>query len=191
MYSQEAISFLEARIGFGALNVSGVSVDAEHQTGTSGRSLTYFHKLASLHNIYYTVEKAGMTSAELNAHLAQLKKDSVRAILTAILNKNKLYRDDVDYSGTILSKPELFDDAIGYSLAIAVIEQMASSTRSNKEGNEAKLSYQQLKIELEGIIDDNGRIRAKGLNLELFSSIKAASSVLFRDPLTVESGNFW
>lgn len=191
MYSQEAISFLEARIGFGDLNVSGVAVDAAHKAGTSGRILTYFHKLASLHNIYHTVDKAGMTTDELNAHLTQLKADSVRAVLAAILNKNKLYRDDFDYSGTITSKPEIFDDAIGYSLAIAVIEQMASSTRSNKEGNEAKLSYQQLKIELEGIIDENGRVRAKGLNRELVSSIRAASKVIFQESLTIESGNFW
>lgn len=191
MYSEESISAIEARIGFGDLNVSGVAVDAAHKEGTSKRVITYFHKLASVHNIYYTADKAAMTSAELNAHLLQLKKDSARAILTSILNKNKLYRDDVDYSGTILSRPELFDDAMGYSLAIAVIEQMATSTRSNKEEGEAKLSYQQLKIELEGIIDDNGRIRAKGLNRELVSSIKSASNILFRDPLTIESGNFW
>lgn len=190
MYSPESISTLKARIGFGSDSTIPVTVSNDHKTGTSGRLFSFFHKLVTLENLYATVEEINLPEADFNAYLEQLKQDAVLSVLTRILNLNKEYLDDFDYSDTLINRPQLFDEPIGYTLAVSALEQMVSTSRVNDNERTANLAYQKLKIELEGIIDDNGKLHAKGLTRALYSSIKKAEDIIFpAKPLTIEDAS--
>lgn len=180
MYSQAAITTLEERIGFGPGDTSLPEVTESHILGTSGRTLPFFHKLATLKNIYNTVEKPNMNATEFNAFLQLMKENAVRQVLSAVLDKHKEYRPEHDYSELIINRPAIFDDAIGYVMASTVVEQLIATSRSNYIESSAKLSYQQLKMENDGVVDDNGRIRVKGLKREQFSAINAAADAIFK-----------
>lgn len=180
MYNEAAISVLENRIGFGPAEIPAtVEVADSHIVGTSGRSLPFFHKLATLKNIYNTVEKPNMGTVEFNAFLQMMKTNAVRQVLSAVLDRHKDYKPEDDYSQMIIDRPAIFDDAIGYTLASAVVEQLISTSRSNYIESSAKLSYQQLKMEVEGIVDDSGRLRAKGLKREQTYAIDQAIDAIF------------
>jgi len=192
MYSSASISILEERIGFGRADLEDVTVDPQHLVGTSGRTLPYFHRLATLKNIYKTVEKPTMDSAEFNAYLEQMKVDAVKHVLSAILDRHRLYVLERDYSDIIIGRPELFDGAVGYALAISAIEQMVSTSRSNYIETSAKLSYQQLKMELEGVVDDAGRVRSVGLKQELHHSIRQAIRAIFKEGVKIfDASDVW
>lgn len=192
MYSESAITSLVKRIGFGPMEVDGVVVAPEHVSGTSGRTLPFFHKLATLKNIYNTVEMPNMNSGEFNAFLAQMKRDAVLGVLSAILDRHKNYQPAEDYSELILGRPGIFDDAIGYTLASTVIEQLISTSRSNYIESSAKLSYQQLKMEIDGVVDDSGRIRVKGLKREVAYSIRQAISAIFKSEVQIfDASHIW
>lgn len=181
MYSDAAISALEDRIGFGPAELPAtVEVTQTHVLGTSGRVLPFFHKLATLKNIYNTVEKPNMGTTEFNAFLQLMKANAVKQVLSAVLDRHKKYQPEEDYSELILSRLAIFDDAIGYTLASAVVEQLIATSRSNYIESSAKLSYQQLKMEVEGVVDENGRLRAKGLKREQTYAIDQAIAAIFQ-----------
>lgn len=191
MYSEAAISAINNRIGFGGSFSEDFSIDIENRQGTSGRSFVYFHRLITLKNLYETVAEVSMSSEDFNAYLLQLKEDVVKAVLNDIMQKNELYRNDFDYSDTIILRPELFDDPIGYSMAITGIEQMISSSRTNKEERNASLSYQKLKIEIEGARDDRGNQVAVGLIKKYKSSTLKTSLILFPKPIEIFGDKIW
>jgi len=191
MYSTDSIEALELRIGFGVPNGVSISVDASNQTGTSGRTISGFHKLATIKNLYETVEVVDMVGPSFNSYLAQLKTDAVKAVLVRILNQNNKYLDSEDYSGTIISKAELFDEAVGYAMAISAIEQFISTTRKNSTVRSLEGSYKMLKIELEGAKNNKGAVVAVGLRNKLTTSIKTCSDSIFPNPLKITSKQIW
>lgn len=192
MYSNASILALEKRIGFGDLSDNSVVIQPEHITGTSGRTVPYFHRLATLDNLFAAVSNSVTETEEFNAYLLQMKTDAVKSVLTSIMELDKGYRSDVDYSDTLIKRPELFDDSIGYSLAISVIEQLVSTSRINREERSASLKYDKLKIELEGFRDEKGNVLAKGLRADLYRSVKKAAKIIFPKPLIVEALNdYW
>lgn len=191
MYSDSSIQALESRIGFGKPSDGLPSIADTLQNGESGRTVPYFHSLATLTNIYNTVEKANMSQSELEAKLTEIRKESARSVLTEVLNKNKKYQHDFDYDDTITNNLELFDDAIGYTMAIKVLEQILSTTRSNDDERKAKLSYSQLMVQLNGLTDDNGKVLAKGLRREQYYAIKSATKKIFPATYNIFAPDFW
>jgi len=189
MYSDAIINELVLRIGFG--NGEKITISTANKTGTSGRLFSYFHQLATVDNIYSTTEKIAIVEADFNTYLEQLKIDGVKSILTAIFDRNKLYLSDFDYSGIISERIQLFDDAIGYAVAIAIIEQMVSSPRMNTEERNIEMTYQQLKIELEGARNEHNHVIALGVKAELISVIQNIKLVLFPNPASVSSKPVW
>lgn len=186
MYNSESITYLENRIGFGALEIP-VSVIPAHRVGTSGRELPFFHRLANLRNLYATVEESFTSETNFNAHLAQMKKDAVRHVLTSIFELHKDYIVSADYSDLLLDRPMLFDDAIGYSLAVSSIEQMMSTNRSGIEERNAKLAVDKLRMELEGVKDAYGTVQMNGLKREQYYAIRKAMEIIFPHELTIHN----
>lgn len=180
MYSEESISFLVNRIGFGepSMDIPNIVVSDDNKYGTSGRTFNYFHKLVTLDNIYDTANDMYMQSDEFNAYLLQIKIDAARGVLSRILSQNISCLSSTDYSDMILLRPELFEDAYGYSVAYTLIEQMISTTRSNIKERNAKMAYQQLKIELEGAKNEYGYSVASGVNHKLAAVIKIATDII-------------
>lgn len=192
MYSSESISALKQRIGFGSGSTLPITVADDHKIGTSGRLFSFFHKLVTLENLYATVEEINLTEEDFNAYLEQMKQDAVLSVLTRIMHQNKEYLDSFDYSDILLKKVALFDEPIGYTLAVTALEQMVSTARVNDNERSSNIAYNKLKIELEGVTDDHGRLIAKGIISKLYASIKKASDIIFpAKPLTIDNAPYW
>ncbi len=192
MYSQEAIDAIVNRIGWSELS-SGLPFDLseENKTAESGKTFNWYHSLVLVDNIYAAVPEVNMADEEFNNYLSEIRKQAVASVLTSILDYHPDYDPKKDYSNIITDRPTLFDDAIGYSVAIKMIELFLSTTRSNFQERSAKMSYQTLKVELEGARNDNGHFVAKGIIYKLEQSIRKAQKVIFPYKVVVKNGNAW
>ena len=115
----------------------------------------------------------------------------MREVLTAIIDQNVLSEEIVDYSSTIINRPRIFDDAIGYSIAIKCLELFVSSSRKNLAERNAKLSYQNLKMELEGVRNESGHLVAKGLIMRKEFAIRQAQKILFPRKIIIDGTPNW
>ena len=190
-YNVSAIQVLEDRIGFGSDAAIDIDIVDLLQNGSSSRLYSYYHKLVSLENLYATVTPIDMDVTDFEAYLQQLVVDSVRASLTLVLDQHSRYVAENDYSDLITQKPQLFDDVIGYTLAKQGLEQMVATTRLNNEQRNANLSYQKLKVELEGITNDRGLIISKGLQGKLNKAVRKAQRVIFPIKPGINSKSVW
>jgi len=186
MYDQTSISSLESRIGFGTMDIS-VTITPEHISGGSGRIISSFHKLANLVNIYATVDKDFISEANFNLYLAQEKTNATKHVLNKVFDLNSHYVPLTDYSQLILDRPQLFDEAIGLTLAISAIEGMLSTNRHGNEERNAKLAVGNLRMELEGLKDMYGVVQSGGIRRAQYYALKDASEIIFPNKLTVES----
>lgn len=191
MYSNDIIQALEKRIGFGSDTGLPFSLSEDLRIGTSGRTFGFFHKLVTLTNLYNTVPLNENSESNFEGYLNQMVENSVRASLTAVLDQSVDYDDSFDYDKTIDNKIYLFDDVIGYTLAITAIEGMISSNRKNDDERNISLSYSQLKMELEGVRSDAGHIVSQGLNRKLQDAIRKARLIIFPNPVIVTSRKIW
>ncbi|MBS3993119.1 MAG: hypothetical protein KGZ87_05335 [Bacteroidetes bacterium] len=193
MYSEESISSLINRIGWEVPldSDSSIILDTENKTADSGRKVNAFHQLASVENIYAAVAEVDMDMADFNKFLASIREQSVREVLTVIFDQHHLYIDTTDYSSIIAKKVKLFDSAIGYTIAVKILELFVSSNRKNFIERNASLSFQTLKIELYGAKNDNGHFIAKGITYEKNEAIKKAQKILFPDPVLIDGTPLW
>lgn len=193
MYSEESISLLNNRIGWEMPLDSGSSIvlDTENKKADSGRKVNAFHQLASVDNIYAAVDVVDMSNADFNKFLTSIRAQSVIEVLTAIFDQHHLYDETLDYSSIISKKIKIFDDAIGYTIAVKILELFVSSNRKNFIERNASLSFQTLKIELYGAKNDNGHFIAKGIVYEKSAAIKKAQKILFPDDVLIDGSPQW
>lgn len=191
MYTQEAIDTLISRIGWPYNPDLPVAVSEENKTSDSGKYFNFYHPLATVENIYDAADTINMDVEEFNNFIAALRSQAVLKVLSDILDKHQDYDNSVDYSSTIDLRSILFDDAIGYCVAIKAIEMFISSKRSNLTERNAKMAYNTLKIELEGAKNDSGHFVAKGLLYHYEQSIKKVQKILFPFKVEVKDGNAW
>ena len=193
MYSEQSIVSLVTRIGWEKpLDTAfAIELDEEVLTADSERKVNSFHQLVTVENVYAAVPEIDMEVADFNDFLSSLRRQSVLEVLTAIFDKNEQYIETVDYSELILARPRLFDDAIGYCMAIKALELFIASSRNNLLERNAKLSFQNLKIELEGVRNDGGFFVAKGIIYKMERAIQKAQNILFPKNATVQNGKSW
>lgn len=192
MYDETIIiPLLAARIGYGSDLELPVRVDTSLQEGTSGRTLPWFHRLATLPNLYATIETRLLPELIFEEQLQQMREEAARSTLTAIMEQSIEYKEEIDYTKVIEDKIELFDEVVGYSLAISVIELMISSNRKNDLERNVNLTYSKLKIELEGVRNDNGHVMSQGLNRKMYFAIRRAVQIIFPTPIIVTSERVW
>lgn len=191
MYSELSIQTLETRIGWSDPSDLPISISADNKQSDSGRMFNSFHSMVLLSNIYATVPVVNMDENSFNEYLLSVRKQAVLSVLNRIFDQNKEYISTNDYSDTIINRSALFDDAIGYSVAVNMIELFISSGRSNLEERNSKMSYQLLKIELEGAKNENGYPVTKGLLSKLDTSIKRAREIIFPIIPIVTSEPIW
>ena len=191
MYSNEVIQALKNRIGFGSDEGISIDIDDALKVGTSLRTFSAFHKLVTIPNLYFTVPVVDMEKADFEEILDQLRIDAVMNALTAVLHQSSDYIDSFDYDEIITDKISLFDNVIGYFLAISAIELMVSSNRKNDDTRNINLSYQQLKIELEGLKNDGGHVVSQGLKRELYYATRSAKKIIFPPKIIVTSKKVW
>lgn len=192
MYSQESIDVLVNRIGWSELSSDlPFGLSDENKTAESGKTFNWYHSLVLVDAIYAAVPEVNMEDADFNEYLSTIRKQAVTSVLTSILDAHIDYDPTKDYSNILTGRPTLFDDAIGFSVAIKMIELFISTTRSNFQERSAKMSYQTLKIELEGAKNDNGHFVARGIVYKLEQSIKYAQKIIFPSKIVVQNGNAW
>lgn len=191
MYDAATIELLEARIGFGS--DAGIPIDVSDQLkdGNIERSYDYFHKLVTLVNLYATVDKPNTNQAEFEDYLNRMVHNSVRGSLVKVIDQSVKSDPSVDYSQTIQDNPEIFDEVIGYNMAITALEMMVSSPRVNDEKRNANATYTKLKVELEGLTDENGNLKATGLNSKYATAVRKARRKLFPRKPHVTSKKVW
>lgn len=193
MYLEPAIIALTERIKWGTPQEDSfiLVLDASNLTGTSGRNFQSFHQLATVENVLAAIGKINATSAEFNAILSDIRKQAVLEIVPLIIDKNRDSVSSVDYTDTIIENAVLFDDAIGYKVAISVLELFVSTKRSNLPERNAKLAISNLKLELNGFKNENGIVVAKGLLSYLSEAIKTATNKIFPFKVIIQDGNAW
>ena len=193
MYSDEIIQSLTERIGFGSPQEDSFVLEISEaiQNGASGRFFKSFHSLVTLENIIAAIEKQNINSEEFEALLNEYREGAVLEVLSLILDSHQDYVSNDSYDATITQNINIFDNAIGYKVAIMVIEMFMSTKRSNIVERNAKLSVSNLKLELEGYRNDSGVLVAKGLVHKFENAIKTAQKKIFPFKLTVEDGNAW
>ena len=193
MYNETSIATLIGRIGFEKPmdTAFAIEIDEEVLSADSGRKVNSFHQLATIENLYAAVQIVDLEAVDFNGFLSSLREQSVKEIMTAILDQNTLYDELVDYSATIISRATIFDDAIGYCIAIKALELFISSSRKNFLERNTKLSFQSLKIELEGVRNDGGFFVAKGINYKMERAIQKAQRILFANPIMIDGTSQW
>jgi hypothetical protein len=193
MYSEEIIQSLTERIGFGSPQEDSFVLEISEaiQIGASGRVFKSFHSLVTLENIIEAIEKREPTSEEFEAILNEYRKGAVLEVLSLIMDQHPDYIAKDSYDAVIAENIVLFDNAIGYKVAMMVIEMFMTTKRSNIVERNAKLSVSNLKLELEGYRNDSGILVAQGLVHKFGSAIKLAQNKLFPFKIIVQDGNAW
>lgn len=184
---------LQNRIGWEQPQTSNVAViiDNINSTATSGRKVNSFHALATVDNLFLGINKTNETSEKFNQLLLSIRNQSVTDITTVIFDQHTGYIDSFDYTPLILARPKIFDEAIGYSMAIRVLEILATSKRINENQENTNLTFQMLKLELEGIKNESGLIVSTGIISKKETAIRKAQKVIFNEVAQVKSGKSW
>lgn len=193
MYSQEIIQSLTERIGFGSPQEDSLTLQISEaiQNGASGRVFKSFHSLVTLENIIAAIEKKTLVAGELDEILNEFRKAAVLEVLSLVLDSHEDYINDDSYDVSITKNISLFDNAIGYKVAMMVIELFISTKRSNIVERNAKLSVSNLKLELEGYRNETGVLVSNGLVHKFGNAIKTAQKKIFPLKIYVEDGNAW
>ena len=186
MYSEDIISTLTERIGFGTPQGEGFDIELSeaNSTGESGRTFSSFHALVTVDNIYAAVENPDIEETDFNQLLENYRKAAVLEVVPMIMDKNSLYDNATDYSSIIEQNIILFDDAIGYKVAMMVLEMFVGSSRSNLLERNAKFAVSNLKLELYGYKNEFGKVVAEGLTHLFTNAVKKATNKIF--PKTIE-----
>ena len=191
MYSQETINLFNNSIGWSVPTDLPVTIDDEIKLPNAVLKFNGFHGLVSLSNLIHTVDESLTGATEFNKLLLELRNQCILFSLTWILDKHPDYVDNESYDAVILQKSKLFEEVIGLLMTIKILELYMSSNRSNYIERNAKLSYQNLKIELEGIKNDNGHQMAVGIRQQLQKAVKDAQKAIFKNAPSVEYIDFW
>ena len=128
---------------------------------------------------------------DFNAKLEEIRDNAARSVLTLIIDLNPNSILSKDYSNTIISNPALFDEALGYKVAISVLELFISTERENFSTRSAQLAISSLKLELEGWKNEAGITVANGLGQKLDKAVTMATERLFPKNKTVTFKQIW
>jgi len=201
MYNETTIQSRIDRIGWSqAIEPSPLTVDAENATAVSGRFYDSFHALNTVENVYACISNLEANDTTVNEFLYKMKRDAVLEVLNRVFDLNPLaYRATqeingktvtslgyaIEYDGAVISHPSLFDEAIGYSMTIKCLQLFLTTKRSNIEESTISLSYDQMKLELEGMVNEYGKLVVSGSIQKFESAVARIIQILF--PTTTSS----
>lgn len=193
MYSPESKESLVKRIGFAEpiMTDFGITLSPEVIESTSGRYVNSYHQLAIVENIYSAVPQIKMDELPFNNYLQSIKIQAVQEALTEIIDKDSRSSATTDYSSIIESNPYIFDDVIGYTIAIKCLELFISTSRKNLFERNAKEAVSSLKLELEGMRNESGAIVAQGIKRERYYAIRKAKDVIFPFKIPIDGTKSW
>jgi len=193
MYSESSKILISKRVGwdYPTSSLFPITINAENLIATSGRRVNSFHQLANVVNLYYTVEESFTIESDFNSLLKEIRLQAAIEVMNKILDQHHCYDFDFDYDKKLEKYQSLFDEPLGYLIAIKCIETYISSSRSNYIERNAKLAFEMLKIELEGVKNEQGITISQGLNSKFYASIKKAQKKIFPQPIQIIGGSEW
>src|SRR5690606_12022586 len=193
MYTESSKILISKRVGWDSPTGSlfPITIDEENLIATSGRRVNSFHQLANVVNLYYTVDESFTIESDFNSLLKEIRLQAAIEVMNKILDQHHCYDFDFDYDKKLEKYQSLFDEPLGYLIAIKCIETYISSSRSNYIERNAKLAFEMLKIELEGVKNEQGITISQGLNSKFYASIKKAQKKIFPEPIQIIGGNEW
>lgn len=194
MYSEQVISTITNRIGFGTPQEEGftIEIDEANSVGGSQREFKSFHSLVTVENIFAGLSYlASDPNDKFNAVLTGYKKSATLEVMPLILDKHSNYIPSNDYDTIITDNIRLFDDALGYKVAMMVLEMLLTTKESNIVERNAKLSAANLKLELEGFRNEQGALVASGLVQKFNKAIERATEKIFPYTPKITNGNGW
>jgi hypothetical protein len=193
MYSELAISTLAERIKWNTSLDSAFAIELSdnNKIGSSGKHFQSFHNLVSIDNIYAAVPEIDMEEDDFNALLTDIRLQATLQALNDVLETNEIYDPLTDYSELLISNAALFDNLVGFKVAINVLEMFLSTIRINLPERNVKLSASNLKLELKGFRNDNGHVVANGIEAFYQLAINKASKKIFPINATVQNGKPW
>lgn len=193
MYSESSKILISKRVGWDnpANSLNSVTIDTENLIATSGRRVNSFHQLANVLNLFHTVEEKFTYNSEFNNLLKEIRLQAAIEVMNKILDQHHCYDFEFDYDKKLEKYQSLFDEPLGYLMAIKCIETYLSSNRSNYIERNTKLGFEMLKIELEGVKNEQGFTISQGLNSKFYSSIKKAQKKIFPEPIQIIGGAEW
>jgi len=191
-YNSTAVQALQDRVGWAApVAPSDFALSAENAESTSGRFFKDFHGLAIVEYVIATMPNYDATDATKNAYLLDKKRSAVQSVLSDVFDQNDrayYYMDTygnridvsgVDFSNIILNvRTSLFDNAIGYRMALDVLELISTSNRSNFDERMAA-AYDQVQNAMEGYTDGNGKTISRGVRGLYRDAIETVIEILF------------
>lgn len=193
MYTESSKILISKRVGWD--NPTGslfpITINAENLIATSGRRVNSFHQLANVVNLYYTIDESFTIESDFNSLLKEIRLQAAIEVMNKILDQHHCYDFDFDYDKKIEKYQSLFDEPLGYLIAIKCIETYISSNRSNYIERNAKLSFEMLKIELEGVKNEHGITISQGLNSKFYSSVNKAQKKIFPEPIQIIGTSVW
>jgi len=192
MYNETSIQLLTDRIAWEIPMQPNteITLSTENVEGVSNRFYSSFHPLAIVENIHQLVVNKDIVNDDFNDFLYKLKKDCALEVLNKVFDNNPYARVasteewislnyKSDYTSEISDKVSLFDDCLGYAMACKCLQLIISSTRSNNTQRKTNDTYNELKIELDGLMNQDGVVVAKGLKGEYALAIANTIQVLF------------
>lgn len=193
MYSESSKILISKRVGWSVPTDSlfSVEISEDNQTATSGRYVNSFHQLATVENLFFTINENKTGEEEFNRALDSMRKQGAIEVLNKVLDQHEDYDFDKDYDSEIEKYQSLFDEPLGYLLAIKSIELLVSSNRSNAIERNSKFSFQMLKMELEGVKNDNGHCISEGLNSKFYTALKNAQKKIFPKQIEIIGESVW
>lgn len=193
MYNEQSIETISNRIGWGKPQVDSFALvlDEAIENGTSKRTFQSFHQLVTVENVLAAVPDSAISETDFNAKLSEIRDNAVRSVLTLIIDLNPNSILDSDYSDIVITNPVLFEDAVGYKVAISVLELFISTERLNTTERAAQMAISSLKLEIEGWKNESGITVANGLGQKLNKAVAMASNKLFPINATVQNGKSW
>ena len=193
MYSEAAISTIANRIGWGKPQTDGFAINLAEaiQNGTTKRNFQSFHQLVTVENILAAIPNPSIDDDDFNAKLEEIRDNAARSVLTLIIDLNSNSILSKDYSNTIISNPALFDEALGYKVAISILELFISTERENFSTRSAQMAISSLKLELEGWKNEAGITVANGLGQKLDKAVTMATERLFPKNKTITFKQIW
>lgn len=203
LYNENTIQSLIDLVGWSeAVQPSEIAVTSQNVTATSGRYFSSFHQTAIVENVDATLVNPDKTNETLNTLLYKMKRDTVLEVLNRIYDSNPLaYQSQQQLDGRIVTsinfaaeydlltanRISVFSDVIGYNMACRCLQLFATSTRSNRLQKIQEMNYEAIKVELEGVFGQDGKMIAKGAFYRYEQALKRAIEILF--PTTTRTLN--
>ncbi|MCH2231673.1 MAG: hypothetical protein MK105_15165 [Crocinitomicaceae bacterium] len=181
MYSQNSISVLSSRIKWYAPTDHEYAniLDDTNTAGEFDKAFQDVHKNVTIQNIHCTQPNANISKSDFNKYLKRMSITASQKVIQDVFDLNEKADRSKNYDELISYNISIFDNAIMLNVGIQVLQLIISTNRINLTETIQKLSYNKLKVELEGATNDNGIVVSVGLNYKYYKSITKVKEILF------------